>query len=155
MAGDAVANSTLLSDLNHGVTDWFFWTWNMFVCMDCKPQTITDIKYSTYYYNLTNILGAIDVGAIVRRSTSEPALPTADMHFNNGSEPAITAAAAKNPDGSWGIALVNLTGYHSQLMEPPPYDPANSKDIRACRSVLRNSPVRAIRCFIRRIPQVT
>jgi hypothetical protein len=61
-----------------------------------------------------NIGEAFDPGARIRKCESTPASPTTDMHFNYSQEPAITAAAGCNPDGTWAIGLVNLRGVHAQ-----------------------------------------
>jgi hypothetical protein len=48
------------------------------------------------------------------------------MDFNYTREPDIVATAAQNPNGSWTIALLNLTGIHSQHYASY-YDPAEGR----------------------------
>jgi hypothetical protein len=105
-----ITAAQVLSDLNHGMTRWFGWAWADYIDIDdnqstnCKPR----------YYFMRTIGAGFDPGARIRKSECTPASPTTDMHFNYGEEPAVTAAAGRNPDGTWAIGLVNLRGVHAQ-----------------------------------------
>lgn len=105
-----ITAAQVLSDLNHGMTRWFGWAWSGYVDIDDNQST----KCKPRYYFVSAIGAAFDPGARIRRCECTPASPTVDMHFNYGLEPRVTAAAAQNPNGSWAIGLVNLTGVHAQ-----------------------------------------
>jgi O-glycosyl hydrolase len=108
-----VSAAQFLSDLNHGVTHWFHWDISQVLSMGSSFSSGPFGFYPRYYF-YTALSSVFDVGAVVRPCTSDPALPSADMHFNYTKEPLIVASAAHNPDKSFAVALVNLTGLHSQ-----------------------------------------
>lgn len=121
LGNDAEASTVaarFLSDMNHLVTHWF---WFMGVQVyDPHPQrdggqelvrpnnSTGGIKIFTKYYYLKQLLTqTFDRGAVFRQATS---MQERDMGWTYGQKPAITVAAARNPDGSWGIGVVNTTG---------------------------------------------
>jgi hypothetical protein len=66
--------------------------------------------YLKYFY-FRQLRHTFEYGSVFRRATSSTeAGGNTDMHFSWGPKPAINAAAAVNPDGSWGIGLINNTG---------------------------------------------
>ncbi len=107
-----------LNDMNHLVTNWVFFigfsdsanvttdndTATKLMVYDRATGTIfTPLKY--YYFQ--QLLSTFDVGAVFRATTSAT---ESDMAYTYGQKPAINATAAVNPDGSWGISVVNDTG---------------------------------------------
>jgi len=115
--GDAIQGASLaarfLSDMNHRVTHWVHFIG--FEVPDPKDNATRIVAYQTaplrttvfqkffYYRQLTN---AFDVGALFRQSQSSL---EGDMTWTYGPKPRLTVAAARNPDGSWGIGLSNFT----------------------------------------------
>ena len=113
-----IAAARFLNDMNHSVTDWVW-----FIGYGLSNNVVTDndnaTKLMVYdkatskifihlkYYYFKQLLTAFDTGAIFRRVTSAT---EADMPYTYGQKPAVNAAAAKNPDGSWAVGIVNETG---------------------------------------------
>ncbi len=110
-----ISAANCLANLNHGVSTWNHWVWDQLVNFN-TGQPNTRMQY------LQQIGRNINVGARFRKTTVDQENTPADMQWNffnlnNPSEniqPEIVAAAAQNPDNSWTIALVNLTGVHAQ-----------------------------------------
>ncbi len=107
-----------LNDMNHLVTDWVFFigfsdstnvttdndtATKLMVYDQATSSIVTNLKY--YYFK--QLLTTFDRGAVFRATSSST---EADMAYTYGQKPAINAAAAVNPDGSWGISVVNDTG---------------------------------------------
>ena len=124
--GDAVsaasAASRFLSDMDHLVTHWVW-----FLGGESVSEAIDDpntaaggsrmVQYKTgparhWYrvmqvsYPLQLLSQTFDVGAVCRKSVSSL---DGDMGWSYGRKPRVTAAAARNPDGTWGIGLSNYT----------------------------------------------
>jgi len=124
--GDAVsaasAASRFLSDVDHLVTHWVW-----FLGGESVSESIEDpnaaaggsrmIQYKTgpaahWYrvmqvsYPLAQLARTFDVGARFRKSVSGL---DGDMGWSYGRKPRITAAAARNPDGTWGVGISNYT----------------------------------------------
>ena len=109
----ASSASRFLNDMNHLVTHWIWFIGYQYA--DKKDDATRLIRYSTnpfrydilqkYYYFL-QLSKTFDVGAVFRKSISSL---EGDMKWTYGKKPKITVASAKNPDGSWGIALSNYT----------------------------------------------
>ncbi|BDI32489.1 hypothetical protein CCAX7_45400 [Capsulimonas corticalis] len=109
----ASAASRVLNDLNHRVTRWIWF-------LGYEPADPNDdqtrlIRYHARpfqydllepYYYLKQLAATFDVGSVCRRATSSL---DGDMAYTSGKKPRITAAAAKNPDGSWSIGISNDT----------------------------------------------
>jgi hypothetical protein len=104
--------------MNHMATDWIFFigfSYSTNVTTDNDTATklmvwdqatssiVTNLKY--YYFK--QLLTTFNHGAIFRATFSST---EADMVYTYGQKPAINAAAAVNPDGSWGISVVNDAG---------------------------------------------
>jgi hypothetical protein len=114
----------LLNDVNHRVTDWvyflgFFWSPNIMQDGDdaVKLEVYNDATSSIYtslkYYYVQQFMNTFDYGAAFRSCQSAT---EGDMAYSTVlQKPAINAAAAQNPDGSWGIAIVNDTGITNAL----------------------------------------
>ena len=109
----ASLSSRFLNDMNHRVTHWIHFIGaevsdpkdnaTRIIAYDAatgKAQTFT--KY-WYYQQLSQTFA---VGAKFRHSQSSL---DGDMTWTYGVKPHLTAAAAQNADGSWGIGLVNFT----------------------------------------------
>lgn len=107
----------LMSDLNHGVSTWFFWTWSDVLDLNSKPATASAVKPFPRYYFMTAISEAFDVGAQFRRCSLNPATPNTDMHWNYERDHTVMSTVARNPDGTWSIAVLNLTGLRAQMGE--------------------------------------
>ena len=113
-----IAAARFLNDMNHSVTDWVW-----FIGYGLSNNVVTDndnaTKLMVYdkatskvfihlkYYYFKQLLTAFDTGSIFRRVTSAT---EADMPYTYGQKPAVNAAAARNPDGSWAVGIVNETG---------------------------------------------
>ncbi len=74
---------------------------------------------SLKYFYLKQIAHSFDVGCRFRYCLADTALPFEDMWWTFGQKPAIAASVARNPDESWTIGVVNLTGCTSDTL---PYD---------------------------------
>jgi hypothetical protein len=118
MSRAATIAARFLNDVNHGVTDWVYFIGFSFsddVAADKDNATklavwnrssksiFTPLKY----YYLKQLLSTFDSGAVFRTTISDT---ESDMPYSSGLKPAINAAAAVNPDGSWSISVVNDTG---------------------------------------------
>jgi len=115
--GDALRASSLasrfLGDVDHGVTHWIHFIGaevldandnaTRMLAYTVNPFQITLFQKYFYYQQLAR---AFDVGAVFRQSESSL---DADMAWTYGKKPHLTAAAARNPDGSWSIGLSNYT----------------------------------------------
>jgi len=105
----------MLSDLNLGASRCISWTWQQMIALGylkgCSPDSL---PLEPTYHFLANLSSALDSGAWLRQCISDPPRPSPEMDFNYSREPDIVAASAQNPDGSWTIALLNLTGVHAQ-----------------------------------------
>ncbi len=116
-AGNAMRAASLasrfLNDMNHRVTHWIHFIG--LEVSDPKDNATRIIAYEAqtgkaqiftkywYYQQLNQTFG---VGAKFRDSQSSL---DGDMTWTYGVKPHLTAAAAQNADGSWGIGLVNFT----------------------------------------------
>ncbi|MEM7624866.1 MAG: hypothetical protein AAF333_04480 [Planctomycetota bacterium] len=109
-----------LNDMNHGVTHWFHFigysyddpndngshiiTYNP----DAGPDDEGWITTYTKYYYLQQLTDTFDIGAVFRGSDSDLESEHG-MLWTYGRKPQIVSSTAQNPDGSWGIAVVNYT----------------------------------------------
>ena len=123
--GDALQAASLatrfLSDMNHRVTHWIHFIG--FETPDANDNATRILAYTTgplkiakfqkydYYRALAN---TFDVGAQFRQSLSDR---EGEMTWTYGPKPRVTLAAARNPDGSWGIGIANFTA--PQFAEKP------------------------------------
>ena len=112
----ATEATTFLSDMNHRVTHWI----HFIGFLDSDPRdngtrmiaydgAVADdrwIKVFYKYYYLQQLSQTFDVGALFRQSLSTL---ENDMTWTYGRKPQITAAAARNRDGSWGIGISDYT----------------------------------------------
>jgi len=128
--GDTDAASTVaarfLNDMNYSVTHWFWFLG--FGHIDkhpnkdsgqvlVKPDDRTGgIKFNTKYFYLKQLRQTFDLGARFYAIVPPKGLRNV---WSYGQKPAITLSAAKNPDNSWGIGIVNTTGipFSNQLMQ--------------------------------------
>lgn len=106
-----------LNDMNHSVTHWF---WFIGIGhFDKHPNKDSGqvlarpddqfgaVKFNTKYYYLKQLREAFDLGAIFYPSSS---LEEGRMNWGYGQKPAVIASMARNPDGTWGVGVVNITG---------------------------------------------
>jgi O-glycosyl hydrolase len=116
-AGDVLRAASLagrfLNDMNHRVTHWIHFLGfevadpkdnaTRIIAYDLQPsRTVVFAKY--FYYQ--QLARTFDVGALFRQGRSSL---EGEMAWEFGQKPRLTAAAAQNPDGSWGIGLCNYT----------------------------------------------
>ncbi len=78
--------------------------------MGYDPNTFNFAPFLKYYYYQQLRRGFKD-GCVFRRSTSSDRREAVyqEMCLTYGDRPAIVGAAGQNPDGSWGLNVVNLT----------------------------------------------
>ncbi len=116
-AGDAIqaasVASRFLNDLNHGATHWQFFIGAELA--DPRGNTDRILKYEVEpfrltvlqkYFYLKQLAETFDAGAAVRHCTSSL---DGEMTYTYGKKPHIFAAAARNPDGTWGLGICNDT----------------------------------------------
>ncbi|CAN5761243.1 hypothetical protein BH09VER1_BH09VER1_13250 [soil metagenome] len=105
--------SRFLNDVNHRMTHWMHFLG--FEKSDPKDNGTRIIAFTASpfsmqvflkYYVFQQFANAFDVGAIFRASQSEK---EGSMTWTFGKKPRITAATAKNPDGSWAVGISNFT----------------------------------------------
>lgn len=106
-----------LNDMNHSVTHWFWFIGIGHI--DKHPakdsgqvlarpdDAMGGIKLNTKFHYLKQLRSTFDLGASFYPTSS---VQEGRMNWGYGQKPAITAAVAKNADGSWGIGIVNTTG---------------------------------------------
>ena len=119
--GDALQAASIasrfLNDVNHRVTHWQFFIGAEQA--DPHGNTGRILKYAVSpfrltilqkYYSLRQLSDTFDVGAAVRHSLSslDGEMEYSDSHAPQH-KPHLNAAAARNPDGTWGIGLSNFT----------------------------------------------
>lgn len=107
-----------LNDMNHQVEFWVHFIGFMPEA-DVKNAGDTAAKMMSYdqatsrvyvwlkYYYFKQLLTTFDQGAVFRKCSSSN---RNDMAYSFGEKPEINVAAAVNPDGTWGIGIVNDTG---------------------------------------------
>ena len=133
--GNAVRAASLasrfLNDMNHRTTRWIHFlgfevddpndnATRIFAYTN-NPFKLTRFQKQSYYKQLSQ---TFDAGAIFRLSTSDR---EGDMTYTYGKKPRITAAAARNRDGSWGIGISNFTSpTFSDADDPKDFDLHNS-----------------------------
>ena len=139
-AGDASRAAALaarfLSDTNQRTTHWVHFLGfevpdpndnaTRIIAYQANPLRLTIFQKYYYYQQLT---ATFDVGATFRQSTSSTA---GGMVWTYGKKPHLTAAAARNPDGSWGVGLCNFT---SPRFSDDPAEPNSSTNGGAARTV--------------------
>lgn len=106
-----VSAGNLLSNLNHGASLWNYWV-------------LRDLLGTYRFSYLSNISQHFDRNGWIHRCMSDhPGLPTPWMRFNynhkedgtnTGDQPDIIATAIENPDSSWTVGVVNLSGLLTQ-----------------------------------------
>ncbi len=115
--GDAIQGASLaarfLSDMNHRVTHWVHFVGfevpdpndNATRIIAYQPAPLRTVVFQKYFY-YRQLAQAFDVNAAFRQSRSSL---EGEMTWTYGPKPRVTVAAARNPDGSWGIGLSNFT----------------------------------------------
>jgi O-glycosyl hydrolase len=112
----ATVATTFLSDMNHRVTHWIHFIGYLatdprdngtrIMAYDGKVAGDGWLKVFTKYYYFQQLAQTFEVGAVFRQSFSSL---EKEMTWTYGHKPRITAAAARNPDGSWGLGISNFT----------------------------------------------
>jgi O-glycosyl hydrolase len=111
--------SRFLNDMNHRVTHWIWFLgaeevtkWpedfdNVQRLIEYQPQRQGDwyLPLLKYYY-FKRLSQTFDPEAVFRATQSSL---EGEMTWTYGRKPRLTAAAARNPDGTWAIALSNYT----------------------------------------------
>lgn len=105
--------SRFLGDMNRRVTRWIHFVGfevpdpndnsTRILAYTPRPFAVTTFQKYFYYKQLSS---AFDVGAVFRRSRSSL---DGDMLWGSSKKPFLSAAAAKNPDGTWAFGLSNYT----------------------------------------------
>ncbi|MCB1959204.1 MAG: hypothetical protein KDE68_01555 [Rhodocyclaceae bacterium] len=116
----ATTAARFLNDMNHSVTHWFWFigigAFDQHPAKDsaqvlARPDDATGgIKYNTKYHYLWQLRRTFELGARFHGTLSDR---EGRMTWDYGQKPAITVAAAQNPDGSWGVGVANTTGIRS------------------------------------------
>ena len=115
--GDATRAASLasrfLNDMNHGVTHWVHFVGfevpdpndnaTRILAYTPRPFAITTFQKYFYYRQLSR---AFPPGAAFRASQSSL---DGGMTWTYGKKPRVTAAVARDPDGTWAIGLSNFT----------------------------------------------
>lgn len=142
-AGDhlqaASVSSHFLNDVNHGVTHWQFFIGTEYAdpagntdrILKYDPKTATRPFHLTVlqkYYSLSQLSGAFDSGAVFRHSLSSL---DGEMTYTYGKKPHVSAAVARNPDGSWAIGLSNFTAPQFQDADDPKNFPQHNSGFHA------------------------
>ena len=106
-------SARFLNDVNHRVTHWIHFLG--IEADDTKDNATRIISYTAQpykstvfqkYYTYQQLADTFDVGAVFRASQSSL---EGDMTWTFGKKPRVTAATAKNPDGTWCIGISNYT----------------------------------------------
>jgi len=133
--GNAVRAASLasrfLNDMNHRTTHWIHFLGfevddpndnaTRIFAYTATPFKLTRFQKQSYYEQLSQTFLP---GAVFRLSTSDR---EGDMTYTYGKKPRITAAAARNKDGSWGIGVSNFTSpTFSDTDDPKNFDLHNS-----------------------------
>ena len=115
----ASLSSRFLNDMNHRVTHWVWFLgaeeitkWpedydNVQRLIEYQPRREGDwyLPLLKYYY-FKRLSQTFDAGAVFRSAQSSL---EGDMTWTYGRKPRLMAGAARNPDGTWAIALSNYT----------------------------------------------
>ncbi len=109
----ASASARFLNDMNHGATHWQFFigaeeadprgNTARILKYSFEPFRLTVLRKYDYFHALTD---AFETGAVFRHAVSSV---DHEMTYTYGRKPRLNTAAARNPDGTWGIALCNFT----------------------------------------------
>ncbi len=128
--------SRFLSDMNHRVTHWVWFlgaeevdNWpeafdNVQRLIQYQPLRQGDwyLPLLKYYY-FRRLSQTFDPGAVFRAARSSA---DAEMTWTYGRKPRLTAAAARNPDGGWAVALSNYTSDHFEFPAMTQFDRENT-----------------------------
>ncbi len=105
------AACTMLGDVNMVVTHWiYFIDYYNATGMALFLKSGSGATPMLQYFYFRQISEAVHPGAKIHFCTAEEPLPMTEMSWVYGQKSAIYAAAAENPDGTWGICICNATG---------------------------------------------
>jgi hypothetical protein len=112
--------AAFLSDVNHGVNYWI----HFIGCLSDDPKDNGTRLMAYYnsdragrawlkifepYFYLRELGRTFDAGAVFRQSVSAI---ESEMTWRHHDKPRLIVAAARNPDGSWGIGMTDFTSDH-------------------------------------------
>ncbi|CAN5494323.1 hypothetical protein BH09VER1_BH09VER1_42630 [soil metagenome] len=141
-----------LNDLNHGACWWIYFkgfSYSPDVAKDdysasrltqydaARGGIVTHLKY----YYLKQLLAAFEVGTVLRRCESAA---EGRMVYTYGLKPKACAAAGVDPDGSWALGVVNLTGLPGRN-EIARWQPAETLEVTVKIDELATAPDRVFR----------
>jgi hypothetical protein len=124
LGDDIIATRTagrFLSDMNNLVTHWIYFIGFMnspnsdgergTKLVVYRPELNQNWVFLKYHY-LKRLTETFEYGAVFRRATNPTRVrnQAPHMEWRDRYLPATNAAVARNQDGSWGVAVVNLTG---------------------------------------------
>lgn len=124
-----------LNDMNHGVTHWFHFIGysyddpndNGSHIITYRPDADEDnpdwVETYTKYHYLQQLTDTFDIGAVFRGSDSDVE-GEHGMLWTYGRKPQIVSSTAENPDGTWGIAVVNYTS--DEFLDDPGFHADNA-----------------------------
>ncbi len=141
VTGDATRAASLaarfLNDVNQRTTHWIHFLGfevpdphdnaTRIIAFTPNPLRMTIFQKFYYYQQLA---ATFDVGAVFRSASSST---EGAMSWTYGKKPHLIAAAARNPDGGWGIGLVNFTAGH---FTDDPTEPNSSSNGARSRAVM-------------------
>ncbi len=126
----------ILADLNICTSYWLYFMTSG--GDDGTGLVARDGAAKLQYVVMKHIGKTFDVGARFRYCESDKALPQTHMSWEFGRKPAITCAVARNPGGTWGIAVCNGTGIQEDT-EISSFYPAATYDVTVNVEELRNA----------------
>jgi hypothetical protein len=124
LGDDIIATRTagrFLSDMNNLVTHWIYFIGFMnsdngdsqrgTKLVVYRPELNQNWVFLKYHY-LKRLTETFEYGAVFRRATNPTRVrnQAPHMEWRDRYLPATNAAVARNQDGSWGVAVLNLTG---------------------------------------------
>ena len=159
--GDATRAASLagrfLNDVNHRVTHWVHFLG--FEVPDPNDDATRILAYTpgplrvTFfqkYYYYRQLAATFDPGATFRASISSA---EGDMTWTYGRKPRLTVAAARNPDGTWGVGAVDFTSAAFRDDPAEPNSAGNGHPARSFRLTVRIEELAgsgAVPCSVRR-----
>lgn len=159
--GDATRAASLagrfLNDVNHRATHWVHFLGfevpdpndDATRILAYTPRPLRVAFFQKYYY-YRQLAATFDPGATFRASTSSA---EGDMTWTYGRKPRLTVAAARNPDGTWGVGAVDFTSAAFRDDPAAPNSSSNGHPARSFRLTVRVEELAGsgvVPCSIRR-----
>jgi hypothetical protein len=140
----------IINDFNHGCSHWaaylnfddFYyrecshrlaWVWRTREsAMEWISDTNSILEFgpncyaviSLKYFYQKHLAHTLDAGGVFRQCSVADGLPdgmTKDMWYTFGQKPSINATAIRNPDSTWTVAVVNMSGGIDDTVQPPQF----------------------------------